>query len=311
MKQWHYGKDGRIAGPVGEEEIKRMLAAGELGPEDLVWHEGMGDWEPSRKHFGTEAAASQDVQVPGAEGDTKPGTGKLDIGSCIQRAWDTMWREPVMVIGGVFLGLVVSMLPMIPNLLSRVLYEMGTNVDSGQQPVYLVLGIAMSLLQIVLSVVITPLITCGIFVLLLRIARGGQGKLEDLFSFFRVKPGGWAVLTYLLMMVFVLAGLLLLILPGIYLAMAYSFVFVVMADRKLKLLEALEFSRRTITPQWWIYFLFVILLFLLNLVGVVLCCVGLIVTYPLMMLATTYAYLDMTQTSGEVAQMDAPAPPSV
>lgn len=41
---WHYVQDGKSLGPVPEEQLKALLAAGTLRPTDLVWHDGMASW---------------------------------------------------------------------------------------------------------------------------------------------------------------------------------------------------------------------------------------------------------------------------
>ncbi len=39
---WHYIRNGQQGGPVGEDELRAMLAQGRLGLQDLVWREGNG-----------------------------------------------------------------------------------------------------------------------------------------------------------------------------------------------------------------------------------------------------------------------------
>ncbi len=45
--QWFYGRDGVQRGPVGEAEVKRMLATGGLRTTDVVWTDGMTQWQPA------------------------------------------------------------------------------------------------------------------------------------------------------------------------------------------------------------------------------------------------------------------------
>jgi hypothetical protein len=45
--EWYYTKSGQQQGPLGGGELKRLAAAGELAPSDLVWREGMADWKPA------------------------------------------------------------------------------------------------------------------------------------------------------------------------------------------------------------------------------------------------------------------------
>jgi len=41
---WHYTKNGQPMDPVSTSELKKLAAAGELKPSDLVWKEGMANW---------------------------------------------------------------------------------------------------------------------------------------------------------------------------------------------------------------------------------------------------------------------------
>lgn len=41
---WHYEQQGQSVGPVSEDDIRLLLARGELSGNSLVWTEGMADW---------------------------------------------------------------------------------------------------------------------------------------------------------------------------------------------------------------------------------------------------------------------------
>src|SRR6478752_9603334 len=47
--QWYYSKNGTQLGPVEEDELRAKLAAGEISQVDLVWKDGMSDWQPVAK----------------------------------------------------------------------------------------------------------------------------------------------------------------------------------------------------------------------------------------------------------------------
>lgn len=47
--QWHYAKNGVQLGPVEEAELRAKLDSGELSASDLVWSEGMAEWQPAGK----------------------------------------------------------------------------------------------------------------------------------------------------------------------------------------------------------------------------------------------------------------------
>ena len=44
---WYYAKDGNQAGPIGTDELQGKLASGEVSQQDLVWREGMPNWQPA------------------------------------------------------------------------------------------------------------------------------------------------------------------------------------------------------------------------------------------------------------------------
>jgi hypothetical protein len=46
MIEWFYGKEGQQFGPIDEATLSARIAAGEIGPQDLVWNEGMDSWKP-------------------------------------------------------------------------------------------------------------------------------------------------------------------------------------------------------------------------------------------------------------------------
>ena len=47
--QWYYAREGTRFGPVTEEEFSRLVHEGAIGPDTLVWREGMEDWREFRQ----------------------------------------------------------------------------------------------------------------------------------------------------------------------------------------------------------------------------------------------------------------------
>lgn len=50
-KAWHYAWGGKSEGPVDGPHMEDLIRAGRIGPDTLIWAEGMGNWEPARNHF--------------------------------------------------------------------------------------------------------------------------------------------------------------------------------------------------------------------------------------------------------------------
>ncbi len=44
--KWFYAHNGSRLGPVSDQELSALAASGTLGPESLVWKDGMADWQP-------------------------------------------------------------------------------------------------------------------------------------------------------------------------------------------------------------------------------------------------------------------------
>lgn len=47
VMQWYYSKNGVQLGPIPGSEVRAKFAAGEILVTDLVWREGMRDWQPA------------------------------------------------------------------------------------------------------------------------------------------------------------------------------------------------------------------------------------------------------------------------
>lgn len=62
--QWYYIKSGQRHGPVGEDALKAMFTAGTLGPDDMVWRDGLLAWAAAKSVEGlVPKAASTGVRV--------------------------------------------------------------------------------------------------------------------------------------------------------------------------------------------------------------------------------------------------------
>jgi TM2 domain-containing membrane protein YozV len=44
-QDWYYAVDGRQAGPVAETLLKQLIGSGQIRAQDLVWRDGMAEWQ--------------------------------------------------------------------------------------------------------------------------------------------------------------------------------------------------------------------------------------------------------------------------
>jgi uncharacterized membrane protein len=98
-------------------------------------------------------------------------------------------------------------------------------------------------------------IMLGVALVYLRFIRKEKYEYDDLFDGF--KQFGSACITYLVMVVFILLWAVLLIVPGVIAALAYSQTFFLLADNpSLRPLEALKKSKEMMMGYKWQYFRF-------------------------------------------------------
>jgi hypothetical protein len=93
--------------------------------------------------------------------------------------------------------------------------------------------------------------------------------------------------------VLIAIGLVCLVLPGIYLMVAWMFARILIIDRGLEFWPAMELSRKIVTRHWWKLFGFWLVLVLMNLAGVLACGLGIFFLAPIGVAAAVYAYEDI------------------
>jgi uncharacterized membrane protein len=94
------------------------------------------------------------------------------------------------------------------------------------------------------------------------------------------------IVMFVLMAALIVAGFFLLVLPGIYLSIAYSFAPYLIVEKNMGVWEALETSRKAITEYWWRYFGLMLVAVLLVIVGSIPLLLGLIWVIPIVAIAT-------------------------
>jgi uncharacterized membrane protein YedE/YeeE len=97
-------------------------------------------------------------------------------------------------------------------------------------------------------------------------------------------------------------GSVLLVLPGIYLAVSYLFAQLFVVDKNLGFWSAMETSRRLITKKWFSFFGLGLLMFLLILAGLLCFGVGVLATIPLGSCVLTAAYEDIVGLNSVAGQ---------
>jgi uncharacterized membrane protein len=222
----------------------------------------------------TENSPGAQEVLPGSTGSLERGLAgdyPLSIGEVISEAWErkngnkgTVWAAMLMYFAALFvLSLVLRLVfgaPPIPP----------EGVAASTSPVQLI----EQLLNILL---VTP-IWVGIIFLGVAIASDRPAKPVSIFSWYgrTVK----LFITYILMVIMVMLGMLLLVLPGVYLAVAYQMALPLVADKDMGPWEALETSRKALTHKWFTFFGLLVIVVLASSVSMVLLGIPLIWILP-------------------------------
>ena len=129
----------------------------------------------------------------------------------------------------------------------------------------------------------------GIQLYFLRRIRGETPTLQTAFSGFG-KPLVPLLIMGPLIFIAIIAGFTALIVPGIYLAVAYSFAPLLVLDKGLSPWTAMEVSRKVVSAHWFTLLGILIIGAMLTLAGIVALGVGLFVATPIVMGAVVSAY---------------------
>jgi uncharacterized membrane protein len=258
------GGDGKEYGPVTAEQVRTWIAGGRANLSTKVRPVGTEEWKTVADF--PEITGTGGLDVPGAAmAPSFAGPApKLDIISCYERSWTLLKANFWPLVGVTFLIMLIFA-------------ALGYSQYSG---------------FFFVSPLFGGILAAGLYNYYLRKIRGLPTSVGDAFAGFS-KVFLSLLVAGLLVTVFYTIGLICLILPGIYLAVAYSFTYIVCVDKRLGFWESMETSRKVITRQWWRIFGLLLLSIPFILLGIAALGVGVFVTIPLITGAFTYAYEDL------------------
>ncbi|MBW4425303.1 MAG: glycerophosphoryl diester phosphodiesterase membrane domain-containing protein [Nostoc desertorum CM1-VF14] len=146
-------------------------------------------------------------------------------------------------------------------------------------------------LESFISLLISGPLNAGFLIVAFKLLKNRDTTFGDFFrGFNNYLP---LFLVSLVSSVVIAIGLLLLLIPGLYLAVAYIFALPLVLERKMNFWAGMEFSRKLISKNWFSFLNFAFVLVLLNLAGILLLGVGLLVTIPISACAIAAAYADI------------------
>ena len=266
------GGDGREYGPVTAEQVRSWMAGGRANLETKIKVAGSFDWKtiadfPEIVSPPASGGGSGDALVPPAA-LAVPGAAvaarDFDVMSCYERSWKLL-KANFWPFVGMAVVMVVFGLP---------------------------LGFFAQRTHGLLSWLVGAPLGAGFYYYILLKVRGQPAAFGDLFAGF-TRNYLQVVLATLVGFVITMIGFVCLILPGIYLLVAYAFSNLLITDKKVAFWDGLEASRKTVTRHWWSVFGLLLLGIPFLILGAACLGVGILVAVPFIMGAVTYAYEDL------------------
>jgi uncharacterized membrane protein len=153
--------------------------------------------------------------------------------------------------------------------------------------------IVISLIFFILSSVplIQGALIAGFHIHTIKKLTGRRAEFADMFKGFNFFIP--ALVASLIMGVFVFLGTLACIIPGLVIAAMYKFTYLFIVDKRMDFWPAMQASHAVVKANYFGFTMFLILAFLVNMLGFLCLIVGLLVTVPMTFAAITIAYREI------------------
>ena len=206
----------------------------------------------------------------------------FSIDEALGFGWRTMTANFLPLIG---FGLLAVAIVMVPTYALKALFEI-----MGQDNIFVVMALSTPV-----HLVFNTIATMGLIKITLDYCDGKSPEVKDFFSCAGLFLNFLAGITlYFLIM---LVGFALFVVPGIIWAIQFQFFRYCIVDRKMGPLEALKMSSDMTRGVKWKLLGFWFLIMLINLAGLLLLVVGIIPAAMVTVLATTFIYRRLIESS--------------
>jgi hypothetical protein len=313
MSEWYYARGGTQSGPVTLDQLKEIARSGGIDAKDLVWTSSMKDWQPAGEVEGLivqSVVAGQPAPDPsnpyaapqsawqepapntgGTLGEIIPGSDPIDVGACVKRGFELTKRNfgTILLVGITYL--VISLVASF--IFGKIDHAMGFGSSQGTWqssggmsnyqfkqtggPVGAILGNVFSIF-----------LSLGLMRIGLNLTSGKQVSVGQLFGEGRKLLT--TIVASILFGLMVALGLILLVVPGIYLMLRYGQYMGAIVDKDKGILESLSYSSSITTNNRLNIFLLVLLSIAIVIAGFLALVVGLIFAYPVVWLSWMVAF---------------------
>ncbi len=207
---------------------------------------------------------------------------QIAVGECIRFGWNTFKKRPFMIIGVFVIAMIVS------GVSSSLL-------DPGEGAPITATTILMGLASLGVGL----LVEIGLVTFSIRTHDSVETvRVQDLWN---PKPFLWYLISQILVGISVVVGLVLLIVPGVFLALSFIFSSYLIVDKGRGPIEAIKESWNMTKGHKWRLLLLIMTVIGLNILGLLALLVGLLVTIPVSMLAIVHAYRALERNAQPVS----------
>lgn len=210
-----------------------------------------------------------------------PPPSQVTVGDALSYGWNRYKANPGVWIGILAVAFLISVVVSLP-------FSFGSNRDIEDWS-----DLATSSFSVwqIIGNVVTAIVGYLISAALIRGAlHEVDGRPPAFGSFFEFKHVGAIIIASFLVGLMTAVGFVLLVIPGLILMFLTWWTLEFVVDQDQDAITAIKSSFRAISSNWGTLLLLAITLFFLNVLGVLLCVVGLLVTIPVSIIASTYAY---------------------
>jgi uncharacterized membrane protein len=156
---------------------------------------------------------------------------------------------------------------------------------------YVLIGLVFLALNALVPVILQGPLMAGFHIFCMKRLLGRQTEFADLFKGFNFFLP--ALVAFVVIMLFTSAASLLCLIPGLVVAAMYKFTYLFVVDKRMDFWPAMQASHSVVRNDYFGFTMFLLLMILVNLLGVLCCIVGVLVTIPLSFAAITVAYNEL------------------
>jgi uncharacterized membrane protein len=156
---------------------------------------------------------------------------------------------------------------------------------------YILLSLIFLVLTSAVPIVLHGPLIAGMHIFTTKKLLGRRAEVADLFTGFNFFLPTFVA--SLLIALFVSIGMILCIIPGLVLTAMYSFTYLFIVDKRMDFWAAMQASHEVVKRDYFGFTMFVVLMLLVNLLGLLCCVVGLLVSVPVTWAAITVAYNEL------------------